>query len=63
LLQRAALIPTELSGDLQKMIGFRNIAVHQYQDLNLNVVESIIRTNLDELLTFAEIVRAYLVDA
>lgn len=63
LLERGGLIPAELSGGLQRMIGFRNIAVHQYQDLDLDIVESIIREKLDDLLTFAETVRSYLADA
>lgn len=47
----------ELSQRLQNMIGFRNIAVHQYRKLDLSIVESIIRKDLDDLLTFAETVR------
>ena len=35
------------------MIGFRNVAVHQYQALELAVVESILRRELDDVLAFA----------
>lgn len=52
LLADAALIPTELSERLQRMIGFRNIAVHQYQTLELAIVEAILRRDLDDLLGF-----------
>ena len=62
LLERGGLIPTELSGRLLRMIGFRNVAVHQYQELDLNIVESVIRDGLDDLLTFAEAVRPHLAD-
>jgi uncharacterized protein YutE (UPF0331/DUF86 family) len=50
------LISAELSRRLQKMIGFRNVAVHPYPDLDLAIVEAVIRNGLDELLAFAEIV-------
>lgn len=60
LLERGRLISGELSGRLQRMIGFRNVAVHQYQDLDLNIVESVIREGLDDLLRFAETVRPHL---
>ena len=63
LLQRDGLIPRELAARLQRMVGFRNIAVHQYQDLDLAIVESVIRSDLDELLRFAELVREHLLDA
>jgi len=63
LLERGGLIPPELSTRMQRMVGFRNVAVHQYQDLDLNIVEAVIRTGLNELLTFAEAVRPYLKDS
>lgn len=60
LIERDGTITPELGTRLQKMIGFRNIAVHQYQDLDLDIVETIIRENLDDLLMFAEVVRTHL---
>lgn len=60
LLERGGLISTELSSRLQRMIGFRNIAVHQYQDLDLDIVETVIRTNLDDLLLLAAQLRTRL---
>jgi uncharacterized protein YutE (UPF0331/DUF86 family) len=62
LLERGGLIATDLSMRLQRMIGFRNIAVHQYQDLNIDILESIIRTGVADLLSFAEAVRPHLED-
>jgi uncharacterized protein YutE (UPF0331/DUF86 family) len=62
LLERHGLIPPDLSNRLQKMIGFRNIAVHQYQDLDLDIVEAVIRERLDDLLVLAEHVRPELAD-
>jgi uncharacterized protein YutE (UPF0331/DUF86 family) len=34
-LAKEKIISKELSEDLQKMVGFRNIAVHEYQELDL----------------------------
>lgn len=37
---------------LQRMIGFRNIAVHQYQVLDPAIVASVVQGDLDDLLAF-----------
>ena len=36
------------------MIGFRNIAVHQYQALDIAIVEAILQRDLDDLLAYAQ---------
>jgi uncharacterized protein YutE (UPF0331/DUF86 family) len=56
LLQREGLIESALAGQLQRMVGFRNVAVHQYRELDPEIVISVIDRNLDDLLAFAEIV-------
>lgn len=48
-----SLLPAALGEALKKMIGFRNIAVHQYQKLDIAILESVIRSSLDDLLTFS----------
>ena len=60
ILARERAIPLDLGERLQKMIGFRNIAVHQYQDLDLSIVDAVIRDGLEDLLEFAEVIRPYL---
>lgn len=62
LLDRSGFIPSNLSRQLQNMVGFRNIAVHQYKDLDLDVVEDVIRNRLDDLLLFVETIRTHLAD-
>lgn len=57
ILGREKLIDQTLAQRLAKMVGFRNLAVHQYQELDLDIVETVIRKGLDDLLAFAEIVR------
>lgn len=50
LLADGSLIDEGLSARLQRMIGFRNIAVHQYQAMEIAIVESILQRDLDDLL-------------
>jgi len=42
--------------NLKSMVGFRNIAVHDYQTVNLNIVKEIIEKHLKDLKSFAELV-------
>jgi uncharacterized protein YutE (UPF0331/DUF86 family) len=52
LLFKAGLLSRELAEKMMKMIGFRNLAVHSYQELNLKIVRSIIENNLDDFKEF-----------
>ena len=54
LLADAHLIEPEHALRLQRMIGFRNIAVHQYQALDIAIVEAILQRDLDDLLAYAQ---------
>lgn len=58
LLAEAGLISSELSDALQRMVGFRNVAVHQYQSLDIAIVEAVLAQELDSMLTFGRIVAA-----
>jgi len=53
LLARAGRIETPLATALQKMVGFRNIAVHDYQRLLLPITVSVITSHLDEFLQYS----------
>ena len=52
------LIDKELSVRMQAMVGFRNIAVHDYQAVNLVIVEMIIKKHLNDLRRFVTTVLA-----
>lgn len=43
LLERAKIIDAELSQQLQKMVGFRNIAVHEYAAIEVDVLRAILQ--------------------
>lgn len=53
LLAGAGWIDQVLADGLRKMVGFRNIAVHDYQTLQLPIVVSVITRHLDEFLAFS----------
>lgn len=48
-LAKAELIPEELALSLKKMVGFRNIAIHEYQIINMDIVSNIIENKLSEI--------------
>lgn len=56
LLAQHGVIAPELADRLRGMVGFRNIAVHDYQTIDPRIVESIVQTRLDDLRTFAAVV-------
>lgn len=55
-LEKDGIISTELSENLKAMAGFRNIAVHDYSNLNLEVVIHIIENKLVNLQKFAQLI-------
>lgn len=48
-------IETELAGKLKAMVGFRNIAVHDYQKMNLDILRKIITQHLSDLTEFTQV--------
>ena len=53
MLAEAGRLDPVLSGRMAKMVGFRNIAVHDYRSLNLGIVKSIVTERLDDFLAIA----------
>jgi len=54
LLAQAGWIETTLADGLKRMVGFRNIAVHDYQTMQMPIVISIIEHHLDEFLRYSQ---------
>lgn len=52
LLEAQGLVDAETSARMQAMVGFRNIAVHNYQKLNIDVVRSILDRHLADFRRF-----------
>lgn len=53
LIAKAGLVPTELAGQLQRMVGFRNVAIHEYTRLNLEIVDRIITSQMEDFRRFS----------
>ena len=53
LLEKAGLLPAELASRLQRMVGFHNVAIHEYARLNLDIVHTIITTQLEDFRRFS----------
>ncbi len=52
-LERMGLLKPELALSMQKMVGLRNIALHDYQNLNLDIVISVLGKHVDDFRAFA----------
>ena len=59
-LSLAGVIPEALAVELKKAVGFRNIAVHHYEEIDWTIVHRIARLHLDEFTKFAKIITARL---
>lgn len=55
LLEQSGRLDSALADRLKRMVGFRNIAIHDYQKLNLDIVRSVIREHLGDFLMFARL--------
>jgi uncharacterized protein YutE (UPF0331/DUF86 family) len=54
LMQTHALLDEPVATAMKRMVGFRNVAIHEYDKLNLDIVKSIIATKLDDILLFGK---------
>lgn len=52
MLHEAGHLPRQNAEDMRRMVGFRNIAVHDYTALRIEIVEKIITQHLDSLREF-----------
>lgn len=56
ILQGKGMLEDHLAITLMNMVGFRNIAVHDYQSLNIDILKSIIEKHVDDFLIFTKVV-------
>ena len=54
ILAEGGLITEELAHRMKMMVGFRNIAVHEYQRLNMNIMKTVLEKHLDDLRLFGQ---------
>ncbi len=55
LLESAGILDAALAARLRNMVGFRNVAIHEYQKLNLDIVRRIVVEHLGDFLAFTRI--------
>lgn len=46
------LITEEMCNNMKGMVGFRNIAIHEYKQIDENIVKDVIENHLDDLKEF-----------
>ena len=57
LLAQAQWISEAVAEQMKRMVGFRNVAVHDYQALQLPITINILTLHLDDFLTFSQQMR------
>lgn len=56
LLEKNKFISSDLSEKLKKMVGFRNIVVHEYEHINLDILRNIVQHHLSDLEEFYTVI-------
>lgn len=59
LLARAGVISGDQQKEMRKMVGFRNIAVHEYQVINNDILKSVLQNHLKDIEDFYVAVLRY----
>lgn len=59
-LAQAGVIPEPLAQQLKKAVGFRNIAVHHYEEIDWTIVHGIALHHLSDFSEFAKVIAARL---
>lgn len=60
LLRAKHVIDMALSEKLKQMVHFRNIVIHQYQRMDIEIVTSVIVSGLDDLVQFGDRVKEFI---
>jgi uncharacterized protein YutE (UPF0331/DUF86 family) len=61
LLAQEGVLNNELANNLKKAVGFRNIAVHNYENINWEIVHCIVKFHLADFSEFAKAIAMRLV--
>lgn len=56
LLEENKIIDKSMSRNMQGMVGFRNIAVHDYKEIDEDILKDVIENHLTDLLDFARVI-------
>lgn len=58
LLKEAGVLPADVAQRMQAMVGFRNIAVHSYREIETAILQRVIETHLGDFEDFLTAVTA-----
>ena len=56
LLRKSGIIPNELCTKLVSMVGFRNISVHDYEEIKPEIVHGIVKNHLKDFEEFYSVI-------
>jgi len=56
LLAKEGIIPHDLASKLSNMVGFRNVLVRQYQELDIALMQDVIENNLNDMIDFTNFI-------
>ena len=63
LLASGRVIDKQLSDRLEKMVHFRNLVIHDYLRVNMDIVKAVIASGLDDLVLLGDSVMKFVMDA
>lgn len=55
LMEQGGLMEASLSARLKAMVGFCNIAIHDYQAMDLTILQKVVENNLGDLMEFGRL--------
>ena len=55
LLKKENLITSDVCNNMKNMIGFRNIAIHDYKQIDEEILQDVIENHLTDLIEFARL--------
>jgi uncharacterized protein YutE (UPF0331/DUF86 family) len=62
ILAKAKIIPDDLTDKLKGMVGFRNIMVHDYKEMDLKIMIDVIEHHLDDLIVYTNHIMEFVRD-
>ncbi|MGY0692798.1 type VII toxin-antitoxin system HepT family RNase toxin [Virgibacillus sp. FSP13] len=58
-IQTEGIITSSLAQKMKAMVGFRNIAVHDYQEINLTILQKILDEHLEDFSKYTQVIMKY----
>ncbi|MGP7818235.1 type VII toxin-antitoxin system HepT family RNase toxin [Niallia sp. 01092] len=59
MLESQSIITNEIANKMKAMVGFRNIAVHDYQTIHLEILQQILEKHLDDFTIYTKQILQY----